>query len=109
MAPNAPTGRPRLLAWLRDPNVMRHLPIRMGSPTLQVGVVYEGGTWRLRRLAFDNAAFSAFVAEEQAVGRPLYPEYAERFRHPTGEVLVEAENLESFIRVLERMEWPRDW
>lgn len=105
MAPRAPTSRATLLAWLRAPDVMKHLPLAVGGPTILAGVVHEEGMWRLRRTVFDDAAFRAFVAE----GKSLHPEQMDSFRHPTGEVLVEANSLDAFCHALEQFPWPREW
>ena len=103
-------GRAAVLTWLRSPqNTKGPAPLRLGSPIVLAGVVREEGIWRIREAEFDQTGFTTFARAEEAAGRPLYPEYADAYRLPTGRVLLEAPSLEAFIRAVEAYDWPRNW
>ncbi|WP_224243524.1 hypothetical protein [Hyalangium gracile] len=110
MAPRAPTGRAAILTWLRSLDEgAEPSPRPLGSPIVFAGVVRENGAWRIREAVFDHEGFEAFARAQQAAGRPLYPEHADGFRRPTGQIFLEAASLGDFIRAVEAYDWPRDW
>ena len=79
MAPLPPTGRAGALEYLRaSPETDDYFPI--GGPTVQGGIIYEEGVWRLRRAGFDEDGWKAFCAAQQAAKKPIYPEHADDFR-----------------------------
>ena len=73
------------------------------------GVVHEHGVWRVRATQTDVDGFEGFMRQLEAEGRPLYPEHAERFARPTGEVFIEATTLDEFIAAIEAYDWPHNW
>jgi hypothetical protein len=83
----------------------------MGSPQLHGGaaIVHEEGVYRLRLLECDQTALLAFREQQAANQKPFYPEHVDRFQRPTGEVLVEAADLASFLSALERIDWRPNW
>ncbi|WP_437945052.1 hypothetical protein WME98_29295 [Sorangium sp. So ce296] len=109
MAPLPPTGRDRLIAMLRAPDARDRLPIRIGGPTLQVGVTCEDGRWRLRRLVLDHDELTEFGRRQLAAGRGFFPDHANMFLMPVGEVLAEAGDLDAFCEALRRLAWDPSW
>jgi hypothetical protein len=68
--------------------------------------VKQDGVWRLRRTALDVDAFQRFLAAQEAAGRPTYPEMADDFQRPVGDILLEAPDLDAFCIALETSPWP---
>src|SRR5262249_48947486 len=104
MAPFQGPSREQLIAMLRARGAERKLPITLGRYAPQAVVEKQGGKWRLRELALDDAASNAYGAKQLEGGQNFMPENTWQFLAPD-KVLLEHADLESFCRGLQELTW----
>ncbi len=100
MAPFQGPSREQLIELLRaNPNQS----ITLGKYEPQAVVVHEAA-WRIQLLEEDPELVREVQERQRAEGY-LMPEHYFSCNRP-GRILIEADELDDFIRLIERMDWP---
>jgi len=109
MAPRTPLSRQGVAAYLRGASP--ELPLFLGSPHLHGGaaVLLEEGVLRLRRLELADEGQEIYFRHQEQGTEPFRPESVDAYQLPTGAVMVEGADVESFLVELEKIAWPPRW